>query len=434
MQPTPADLAGNQPTSPSREVINAFRFFIGIRLVVALVSAGLSYSFSGGQQIEFANQLAVLETALLLIYLSLPALRRRLKAWHLPIALAVATLGPIVENILFLRSLLALTATTPALTDEFTRQALFAGQFQLSIVLLVPLILVAWLYSYRVTAAYVLGITALDILIPVVLLNGGSFAGLWRLSAAILFRTLLYLFFGYLINRLVAGQKRQNLELTAANQRLSRYATTLEQLAVSHERNRLAREFHDTLAHTLSAVAVQLEAVSALQKTNPAKAAEMLEQSLAITRSGLGETRRAILALRAAPLEDLGLRGALESLARSSAERFGWELHLDLAEELNGLTPEVEHSLYRIVEEALRNAGDHASARRLDLSLRRVDSTLELTLADDGAGFTYDPAALDDRFGLRGMHERARAIGGELSIASTPGQGTRLRLVLKEPA
>ena len=69
----------------------------------------------------------------------------------------------------------------------------------------------------------------------------------------------------------MAGQKRQNAELAEANQRLASYATTLEQLAISRERNRLAREFHDTLAHTLSAVAVQLEAVSALQQSQPGK-------------------------------------------------------------------------------------------------------------------------------------------------------------------
>jgi len=181
-------------------------------------------------------------------------------------------------------------------------------------------------------------------------------------------------------------------------------------------------------------VAVQLEAVSALLPTNPEKATVMLEHSLEITRSGLKDTRRAIQALRAAPLEDLGLRGALESLARSSAERFGWELHLDLAAEWNGLNGEVEHSIYRIVEEALRNAGEHAHARRLDLALRRVNGQLELDLKDDGLGFQYDANHLDDRYGLRGMHERAKSIGAQLSIESQPGQGTHLRLVLKETA
>jgi signal transduction histidine kinase len=157
----------------------------------------------------------------------------------------------------------------------------------------------------------------------------------------------------------------------------------------------------------------------------------MLDHSLTMTRDGLNETRRAIQALRAAPLDDLGLRTALESLARASADRFGWGLSLELPEEISGISMEAEHCIYRIVEEALRNTGQHAGARRVELSLTRANGYVELTLHDDGRGFEYNPEALDDRYGLRGMLERAASIGAELEIVSRPGQGARLRMVLE---
>lgn len=419
-----------------REVITVFRAFIVIRLAVALVSMVLVYLRPGYrfQLFEIPSLLALGEALLLLIYLSLPALEQRMGGWYLPVGLVVATIGPLVENMLLLRGLIQLvtleSASQPFITVQFGRQLFLAGQFQLSILLLVPLILVSWLYSFRVTVLYVLTSALFDAAIPL-LFAGGSDFSLFRLTGEGMLRALIFLFMGYLINRLVTAQKRQNNELAEANRRLANYATTLEQLTISHERNRLAREFHDTLAHTLSALAVQLEAVEALQQPQPEKARAMLHQSLEMTRNGLSETRRAIQALRAAPLEDLGLRGAVEALARNHAERFNWQLHLELPEELGGLSPEVEHSLYRIVEEALRNIGQHAGARRVDVSLKRQGSRLELLIQDDGCGFEDHLGAPDDHFGLMGMRERAAGMGATLQIISAPGQGTRLELALE---
>lgn len=425
-----------QSKYPGREVITIFRVFIGIRLLVALNSAALIYLRPGTrfQLFETSALVAIGETLLLLVYLSLPWLQQRMQAWYLPVALAGATLGPLVENMLLLRELIQMATLAPAsqplFTVEFGRQLFLAGQFQLSILLLVPLILVSWLYSFRVTVLYVLASALFDTAIPL-LFSGGNDFNLFRFTGEGALRSLIFLFMGYLINRLVTAQKRQNEELAEANRRLADYATTLEQLAISHERNRLAREFHDTLAHTLSALAVQLEAVEALQQTQPEKARAMLHQSLDMTRNGLNETRRAIQALRAAPLEDLGLRGAVEALARSHAERFNWQLHLELPEELGGLSHEIEHSLYRIIEEALRNVGQHAGARRVDLSLKREGARLELILQDDGRGFEDHPGASDGRFGLMGMRERAAGMGATLQIISAPGRGTRLELALE---
>ena len=247
-------------------------------------------------------------------------------------------------------------------------------------------------------------------------------------TGVVIFRTFTFLLIGYIVNRLATEQRRQNARLAEANRQLASYASTLEQLTISRERNRLAREFHDTVAHTLSAVAVQLEAVSALWKTNPAKAQAMLENSLAATRNGLKESRRAIQALRASPLEDLGLSLAVRNLARSVAERDGLDLELNVAEDLPMLSPDAEHSVYRVTEEALRNVTQHAQAKHVVVGLESHNHELVLTVKDDGQGFIEDPNDKDDHYGLKGMREYAEHIGASLNIQSQPTQGTTVQM------
>ena len=152
-------------------------------------------------------------------------------------------------------------------------------------------------------------------------------------------RLLLYLVVGFVITRMVSAQREQRQKLADANERLVAYAATAEQLAVSHERNRLARELHDTLAHTLSSLSVQLEAVDSVWGVAPEQAHDLLAKARANARSGLTETRRALQALRASPLEDLGLVLAVRNLAEATAARNGLVVQTDLGNEIDGLSP-----------------------------------------------------------------------------------------------
>src|SRR5262249_44816572 len=160
---------------------------------------------------------------------------------------------------------------------------------------------------------------------------------------------LLFLLIGYIITNLRKAQREKEQALVAANAKLTDYAAAIEQLAVSRERNRLARDMHDTLAHTLSAVSVQLEAADSIWQSSPQEAHRLMEESLASARNGLGETRRALRALRSSPLDDLGLALALRDLAEATAERAGWQLDLQLADDLN-LPPELEQNIYLIAQ------------------------------------------------------------------------------------
>jgi signal transduction histidine kinase len=248
---------------------------------------------------------------------------------------------------------------------------------------------------------------------------------------------------GYVIARVMAQQRQQRQVLAAANRRLSHYAATLEQLAITQERNRMARELHDTLAHTLSGLAVQLEAVHSLWPLDPDQAHTLLEGSLQATRDGLAETRQAIQSLRAGPLEDLGLLLALRSLAELATGRAGAALHLDLPPTLEKLAPDVEQCIYRVAQEALENIVQHAGAAHITVGLGHQGNRLVLAVADDGQGFDARPSgtarspdtagAVDagQRFGLQGMRERAGMAGGSLDVTSQPGQGTTVRLTLE---
>ncbi len=227
---------------------------------------------------------------------------------------------------------------------------------------------------------------------------------------------------------LLARQRERQQALAKAHRQLAHYAATVEQLAVSHERNRMARELHDTLAHALSGVTVQLEAVDALWESDRAKARALLAQALQGTRGGLAEARHALQSLRASPLEDLGLALALRRLAESVTTRAGLQLDLALPRNLEALPPPVEQCVYRVAQEALTNVVRHARGSRVRVALARDGDQLALTIADDGRGF--DPAGAGSaRLGIKGMRERAEMFGGTLAIESTP-HGTTVRLSL----
>jgi signal transduction histidine kinase len=248
------------------------------------------------------------------------------------------------------------------------------------------------------------------------------------LVAIALVRTSVLLPVGYAVARIVDVQRRQRAALADANARLARYATTLESIAAERERHRLAHELHDTLAHGLSGIAVQLEAMLALWAAKPDTVRAMLGDALTATRTALSESRRAIKALRAHPLEDMGLAQALRQLAESAAKQSGLELSIEIPATVENLDSDTEHAIYRIASEAIANILRHAQARRIDFKMTDDGHRVQLTIADDGRGFDATRPAGEDRFGLYGMQERARLVGAELVIDSAPGKGATLQL------
>lgn len=196
-------------------------------------------------------------------------------------------------------------------------------------------------------------------------------------------------------------------------------------LGAVEERNRLAREIHDTLAQGLTAVSLQLESADALLEAggDPARIRQVVQRALALTRANLEEARRSVLDLRAAPLEGRTLVQALQELA----DQCPIVVQFEATGANRPLPPRIEASLYRIAQEGLTNVQQHAQASRAHLSLVTTPAEARLVLTDNGRGFDVDAVAWN-RFGLRGINERVRLLGGRLHLQSSPGAGARLEV------
>jgi signal transduction histidine kinase len=194
--------------------------------------------------------------------------------------------------------------------------------------------------------------------------------------------------------------------------------------ATAGERRRLARELHDCVAPQLYGIGLGARVARALLTSDPAAADRALEQILHATATGLAETRRLIFQLRPEALAGGGLADALGRLLDTLHSLHGVStgLHLDWQpdpESQPAVRPEVREGLYRIAQEAVQNAAQHARARRVTVRLSHRDSMLILEVADDGIGF-QPHGDFPGRLGLRSMRERTTAAGGRLDIRSGP--------------
>ena len=204
-------------------------------------------------------------------------------------------------------------------------------------------------------------------------------------------------------------------------------------IALIEERNRLAREVHDTLAQELAGIALQLEAADALLETAPERARERIQQALEQTRESLVEARRSVLDLRAGPLE----RQTLSEVVVELLERFAHETRVETTHDVlfDGprLPARYEQALYRIVQEGLANIRQHAEASKVIITLHQADGHIHLHIEDNGQGFDSDTTTthpvgthMTRGFGLISMRERAYMLGGSMRVSSCPGSGTRI--------
>lgn len=200
-------------------------------------------------------------------------------------------------------------------------------------------------------------------------------------------------------------------------------------LGALEERNRLAREIHDTLAQGLAALALQLEHADALidADADRERVQRSVRQSLSLARANLEEARRSVHDLRAAPLQGRTLAEALSALVDDLTRQDELAAAFELAGETRPLPIRVESGLYRMAQEALSNVRRHAGARRVTVRLETLPKRVHLLVEDDGAGFDVEHVP-EGSYGLIGLNERARLLGGTLRVESCPGEGTRLEV------
>ena len=198
--------------------------------------------------------------------------------------------------------------------------------------------------------------------------------------------------------------------------------------ARTDERTRIARDVHDTLAQGFTAVALHIEAgLSQLAPDDEARVP--LRRALDVARQGIDEARRSIRELRPTPMENRPLSESIGALSRQFTADTGIRVRLEISD-VGALPPDVETELYRIAGEALTNIGRHAAAREAAIRLEGSRTRVRLIISDSGAGF--QPRTARRRgFGLAGMEERARQIGGRARIRSAPGRGTTVTVTVK---
>ena len=230
-------------------------------------------------------------------------------------------------------------------------------------------------------------------------------------NSALLFG--LVLAFILLLVGAVLAEHESKAKLVAANRRLRTYALQIENQATLQERNRIAREIHDSVGHYLTAQSIQLENTAVFLTKEPNKAANHLTKARQLGKEALANIRASVATLRTNPLQERSLYEILNQLISD------FKLHTNIAivSKINLISPlsaEVDTTIYRIVQEALTNITKHAGATMVNLQLQQTKDKIELTIQDNGCGF--NPTDNTTGFGLQGMQERTKALDGNLYL------------------
>lgn len=248
----------------------------------------------------------------------------------------------------------------------------------------------------------------------------------------ILVQAAVMIVIAYFVGALADRQRAEHIALRAAHQALAAQAGMRVQLAASGERLRLARNLHDTLAHTMAGLLVQLRAIDTLLLTNTTKAHTELAIAQQAAQQGLLDLRSAIGELRAGQVQDLGLVGALQQLLERLSQRTRIKTTLAQTGGEPQLGDQDAEMLFLIAQESIRNAERHANPTEVSVILHqhpRPNPSFTMTIRDNGRGF--QPATIPlSNYGIRGIYERAELNGAQVRIQSAPGSGTTVVVTL----
>lgn len=214
----------------------------------------------------------------------------------------------------------------------------------------------------------------------------------------------------------------------------ARHAAEADFALLTAERTRMARELHDTLEQTIASVALQLDAAKGFFHGQPEESQRLLDNATQQLRDSQAEVRRSVWNLRSVKLEEATLPEALQQLGKALADTHGPKVEVRCQGQPIHVPPGAASQLFRIAQEGVTNSLKHAAARRIEIVLEFESDAVRLSVTDDGCGFQPSVVSLNGHFGLRGLHERARALEAELILDSAPGKGTRLRVRVPKAA
>jgi signal transduction histidine kinase len=211
-----------------------------------------------------------------------------------------------------------------------------------------------------------------------------------------------------------------------AQEQLRQYASQIEELATVQERNRIARDIHDSLGHSLTVFGIHLEAALRLLKSNPTQAEALLMEIKQLNSTTLQEVRQSVSALRSDPLQARSLEDAIADLItefhRSTTVLPTLTMGVNVP-----LSKELKVVIYRIVQESLTNIRKYAAATQVKVSIIQFSTLLEVQIEDNGKGFDRNQNTTG--FGLRGMQERTLAVSGKFEIITAPNQGCQIKVL-----
>jgi two-component system sensor histidine kinase UhpB len=223
------------------------------------------------------------------------------------------------------------------------------------------------------------------------------------------------------VERLNRAFRRMLERLEAERRRTSSTALAAQE----EERARVARDLHDEVNQSLTALLLRLEAA---RVKAPVELAHELAETKALANQAMEELLMLARQLRPTALDDLGLKAALAGHVKELGRRGKVNATFESAGDFSGLPTDVQLVVYRVAQEAMSSAAQHSGADRVDVQLVREGDRVELTVGDDGSGFTFDQAARG--LGISGMRERALLVGGDMTVESRPDAGTRVRLTV----
>lgn len=255
----------------------------------------------------------------------------------------------------------------------------------------------------------------------------------------VIFATLIAVSFGILGQYINEERKRkkeaQKLydklrlseeKLISAYEKLEEYSSTIEELTILRERNRISREIHDSVGHTLSTLIIQLQAIPYVMNSDAEKGKKMIEELVSYTKKGVEDVRRTVKELQPTDFESFQGIFALKDLVSNYEKLTGIKIRFMISKDKWELNSDQSFTLYRILQEALSNSSRHGKAREIEISLQFMEDKLYLHIKDNGTGVNNPTPG----FGLKGMNERAKSLGGYIDIYSEEGRGFEINVTI----
>ena len=235
----------------------------------------------------------------------------------------------------------------------------------------------------------------------------------------------LGIFFVLQLTNKVLSERQMKQKLAYANEQLKEFTQKVEELATVQERNRIARDIHDSLGHALTSLNIQMQTAVKLWEKEPLQAYSFLTQAQLLGKTAMQEVRKSISTLREDAKEERPLEAKIETLVDDYRKGTGLFISTNICR-CDFVPKPIAKAIYHIIQESLTNIFKYADATEVHIQLRTTPKEFKLTVEDNGKGF--DPKQNRSGFGLQGMQERVTIVSGELQLITSPGEGCRVEV------